>query len=210
MKIVVFGASGKTGRLLTEQALEAGHEVVAYVRTEGSVKSEHPNLNVIVGNLNDKDKLKKTISGADACISTLGGGSLTKHGYAVMEGIDNVVTIMEETGVQRLIYMSSIGVGESRYFMPQPARFLIVDLLLRVPMADHNKNEQRITKSKLQWTIVRPGGLTDGAKTGNLKYGSEKPKLKGSSSISRSNVAAFLLFMVDNSEYVNKKVWLHE
>jgi putative NADH-flavin reductase len=94
--------------------------------------------------------------------------------------------------------------------MPQPFRFLIVDIMLRVPMADHNTNEKHISGSKLKWTIVRPGGLTDGAKTGDLKYGSEKPELKGSSSISRSNVAAFLLFLLDNSEYVNKNVWLHE
>ncbi len=210
MKIVVFGASGKTGSLLVEQALEAGHEVKAYVRTPGSIKTEHPNLEVVAGNLNEKDKLKKAVSGADACISTLGGGSLTKHSLGVIEGIDNIVSIMEEEGVQRFIYMSSIGVGESRYYMPQPARFLIIDLLLRVPMADHNVNEQRIAKSKLQWTIVRPGGLTDGAKTGNLKYGTEKPKLKGSSSISRANVALFLLSLLTKIEYVNMNVWLHE
>jgi putative NADH-flavin reductase len=210
MKIVVFGASGKTGLLLVEQALEAGHEVKAYVRTPGSIKTEHPNLEVVAGNLNEKEKLKKAIAGADACISTLGGGSLTKHSFAIMVGIDNIVSIMEEEGVKRFIYMSSIGVGASRFFMPQPARFLIVDLLLRVPMADHNTNEQRIAGSSLQWTIVRPGGLTDGAKTGNLKYGSETPKLKGSSSISRSNVAAFLLFLIDNDEFLNKNVWLHE
>jgi putative NADH-flavin reductase len=168
MKIAVFGASGKTGSLVVEQALAAGHEVIAYVRTPGSIKSEHPNLKVFVGNLNEKDNLKKAIAGADACISTLGSGSLTKHNLAITEGIDNIINIMEEEGVPRIIYMSSFGAGESRYYMPQPARFLVLDVMLRIPVADHNTNEQRIAKSKLQWTVVRPGGLTNGAKTGNL------------------------------------------
>jgi putative NADH-flavin reductase len=210
MKIVLFGASGKTGSLLTEAALAEGYEVVAYVRNAASVKSVHQNLQVVAGQLNEKDQLTSVIRGADACISTLGGASLTKHSRGIMEGIDNIVSIMEAEQVKRLIYLSSIGVGESRYYMPQPIRFLVVDLMLRVPMADHNVNETHITRSQLQYTIVRPGGLTDGPKTGNLKHGSESIKIKGNSSISRANVAAFLLEQVESKEYLNKGVWLRE
>jgi putative NADH-flavin reductase len=210
MKIVVFGASGKTGSLLVEQALKEGHNVIAYVRSAGSIKSENSNLEVVVGNLNEKDKLKKAITGADACISTLGGGSLTKHNPAIIEGIDFIVSIMEEAGVPRFIYMSSIGVGDSRYFMPQPIRFLVVDVMLRVPMADHHINEQRIAKSKLKWTVIRPGSLTDKSQTGNLKHGCEKTKLTGNASISRANVAAFILSQLATNQYMNKSVWLHE
>jgi len=210
MKIVVFGASGKTGSLLIEEALASGYEVIAYVRNPGSIKSEHPNLKVVAGQLNEKDKLKSVIIGSDACISTLGGTSLTKHSLGIIEGIDHIVSIMEEENVKRFIYMSSYGAGDSRNYMSQPARFLIVDLMLRIPMADHNANESRITRSLLEWTIVRPGGLTNGTKTGELKHGSEKTKLKGSSSISRSNVAIFLLNQVTSRDYVNKSVWLHD
>jgi len=117
---------------------------------------------------------------------------------------------MEEVGVLRFIYMSSLGAGDSRYFMPQPIRFLVVDVLFRIPMADHHTNEQRITKSKLQWTIIRPGSLTNNAKTGNIKQGSEKINLIGSAGISRANVAAFILSQLTNNQYVNKPVWLHE
>lgn len=117
---------------------------------------------------------------------------------------------MEEESVARFIYMSSFGAGESRNYMPQPARFLIVDFMLHVPLADHNTNETRIKESNLKWTIVRPGGLTNGPKTGNLKHGCEHTKLKGSSGISRSNVASFLLDQLTSKEYLNKSVWLHD
>jgi putative NADH-flavin reductase len=210
MKIVVFGASGKTGSLLVDEALKSGHNVIAYVRKPESIKSDHPNLKVVAGYLNEKEKLKSVISGSDACISTLGGASLTKHSPEIIEGINNIVSIMEEESVTRFIYLSSFGAGDSRKYMPQPIRFLIADIMLLVPLADHNTNESRITKSQLQWTIVRPGGLTDGAKTGNMKHGHVETKLKGSISISRSNVAVFLLNQVTSRDYVNKSVWLYE
>lgn len=79
MKIIVFGASGKTGKLITEEALTSGHEVTAYVRAKESITISHSHLTVVVGQLNEKDKLKSVITGADACISALGGKSLIKH-----------------------------------------------------------------------------------------------------------------------------------
>lgn len=209
MKIVVFGASGKTGRLVLDEALAKGYEVIAYVRNKESVQSVHPNLTVVVGHLNEKEKLKSVITGSDVCISTLGGASLTKHNHAIMEGIDNIVGIIEEANVKRFIYLSSIGAGDSRRCMAQPARFLIADLLLRVPLADHNTNENRITRSQLEWTIIRPGGLTDGAKSANLEHGAEYAKLKGNLSISRASVAAFILDQLTDKNYLNKSVWLY-
>jgi len=210
MNIVIFGASGKTGSLLVDEALTSGHDVTAYVRKPESVKSKHPNLKVVAGYLNEKDKLKSVISGSDACISTLGGASLTKHSTAIIEGIDNIISIMEEEKVTRFIYLSSFGAGDSRKYMPQPIRFFVADIMLLVPLADHNTNENRITKSHLNWTIVRPGGLTDGAKTDHMKHGFGETKIKGSLNISRSNVAAFLLDQVTSKDYVNKSVWLYD
>lgn len=210
MKIVVFGANGKTGIQIVKLALENGHKVIAYIRTPGTLRIDHPNLRVFVGNLNETLKLRDAISGADACISTLGGGSLTQHATDIITGIDNIVTIMEHERVHRFIYLSSIGAGESRFLIPQPTRFFITKLLLRVPLADHNANELRITISNLQWTIVRPGGLTDGLVTGNVKHGIDKTMMKGNPTISRANVAAFMLKQVLDDIYLKKCVWLYE
>lgn len=210
MKIVVFGANGKTGTLLVEQALAKGHEVIAFIRKPGSVMTENLNLKVVVGNLNETLKLKDALTGADACFSTLGGGSLTHHSPEIVNGIDNIVRIMEQEVVPRFIYLSSFGAGESKNFMPLIMRFFLVNLMLRVPLADHNANEQRIAKSKLQWTVVRPGGLNDGPLTGSLKYGIGKPNLKGNANISRANVAAFMLEQAENLNYNKKAVWLFQ
>jgi putative NADH-flavin reductase len=210
MKITIFGASGRTGQQLVQQALDKGYQVTAYVRRPDSLDLQHPNLKFIIGTLDDKEKLKESIAGADGCLSVLGGNSLTRHAVEIVTGIDRIVKILEESGVKRYIYLSSIGVGESRIYMPQPVRFLIADLMLRVPLADHNTNEKRIAASSLQWTVVRPGGLNDGPKTGNLKHGTEKITLKGNAYISRANVASFMLDQLSDSAYINKAVWLQE
>jgi putative NADH-flavin reductase len=210
MKIVIFGASGKTGSLLLEQALDEGHEVIAYVRRAGSIIRQHPRLKVIAGSLSDTGSLKDAIVGADACISTLGGNSLTKHAPEIIQGINNIILQMEQSGVMRFIYLSSLGAGASRFYMGPVVRFLLGDILLRVPLADHNMNENRIAVSQLNWTVVRPGGLTNGPKTGKMKHGSEKITLKGSSSISRANVASFMLSQLLDETTFGKFVWLLE
>jgi len=210
MKVVIFGANGKTGILLVEQALAKGHQVIAYIRRPGSILIENPKLKIVVGNLNEPLKMKDTIIGADACISALGGGSLTKHSVEMMNGIKNIISIMEITKVHRLIYLSSLGANESRYLIPQPLRFFLTNILLRVPLADHTTNENNIRKSKLQWTIVRPGSLTDGQLTGDLRHETENTKLKGNAGISRANVASFIIQQLTDSTYQQKAVWLSE
>lgn len=210
MKITIFGASGRTGQQLVRQALDKGDLVTAFVRRPDSLNLQHPNLKIITGSLDDKVKLQESIAGSDACLCVLGGNSLTRHAVDIIAGIDRIVTLMEECGVRRFVYLSSIGAGESRSYMPQPIRFFIADVMLRVPLADHSANENRIAGSSLLWTVVRPGGLTDGPITGNLKHGSEKITLKGNANISRANVASFMLEQLDNSTYINTSVWVQE
>ena len=210
MKIVIFGANGKTGFLLVEYALSKGHQVIAFTRRLKSLALRHPNLTKVVGQLDNLEKLKEAISGSDACISALGGRSITKHAHEIINGIDNIVSIMEQESVPRMIYLSSIGAGDSRKYMALPIRILIANIILRVPLADHTTNEKRIAKSNLQWTVVRPGGLNDDLVSDILFHGSEKTKLNGSPSISRANVAEFMLQQLTDNIYVNKNVWLYE
>jgi len=209
MKIVIFGANGKTGTLLTEQVLAKGHHVTAYIRRAGVLMQQHPNLKIITGNLNDTDKLKEAIKGADACISVLGGSSLIRHTPEIISGIDNIIKIMELEGVKRFIYLSSMGAGESRKLMGMILRFFIADIMLRVPLADHTANEKRIAKSKLNWTLVRPAGLTNGPKTGRLKHGKTLKVLKGSPQISRANVASFIIEQLSDASYIKSGVWIY-
>ena len=208
MKIVIFGASGRTGKLLVSMCIQAGHHVVAYVRNQDSIVKKHENLHIVVGQLNEIDKLRNAISGADACISTLGGSSLTKPTLEFTQGVRNVIQVMEDEKVNRFVYMSSLGVGESKKIMAPIVRFFVVDLLLRVPFADHAFNESKIIASKLDWTIVRPGGLRDESSAPSLRYGTRNEAIKGNLRVSRLDVAKFLLEQVTDNQFSKKSVWL--
>jgi hypothetical protein len=117
---------------------------------------------------------------------------------------------METCGVKRFIYLSSLGAGESKHLMPAFARLLIVNLLLRIPLQDHTRNQQVIAQSKLQWTILQPGGLTDNVLTGVYKSGSGMVPIKGNPAISRANVAHFILTQAVQNKFIGKEVWLYE
>jgi putative NADH-flavin reductase len=208
MNITIFGASGRTGQQLVSQALDRGHQVTAYMRRPEALTIPHPGLRVITGTLNEPDKLREAISGAEACLSALGGNSLRKRSTEFTTGMDRIVSLTEQEGVPRLVYLSSVGAGESRSYLPQPFRFLIADMMLRVPLADHTLNEQRIAGSKLQWTVVRPGGLGDGPITGKITHGCGKTVFKSNATISRADVASFMLDQLSETTYVNKAVWL--
>ncbi len=208
MKITIFGASGRTGQQLVSQALDRGHQVTAYVRRPDALHIQHPGLRVVMGTLDQTDKLREAIAGAGACVSALGVNSLRKRSAEFTGGVDRIVTLMEQEDVPRFIYLSSVGAGESRSYLPQPLRFFIVDVMLRVPLADHFANEQRIAKSKLQWTVVRPVGLGDGPQTGKIVHGTGKTVINSNKSISRADVAAFMLDQLTETTYLNKAVWL--
>lgn len=210
MKITIFGASGKTGKAFINQALEKGHEIKAFVRNRDKLPIIHPKLEIIEGELNEEEKLSKAILGSDVCISTLGGASLTKKSPEIVAGIEKIVNEIQKQNVHHLLYLSSLGANESKQYFPQPVRFLICDLVLRVPLSDHNKNETFIKNSALKWTIIRPSGLTDGALTEKIQFGFEPTTIKGNHSISRENVAHFMLQECENKKYENKSIWMFE
>jgi putative NADH-flavin reductase len=115
---------------------------------------------------------------------------------------------MEQEGVKRIVYLSSIGAGESSAYMGAVARFLITRVMLAVPLADHNANEQLIRNSQLDFTLVRPGSLHDGPFTGKFRHGSEAVSIRGNVKISRADVALFMLQQVTKKDYLMKAAWL--
>ena len=107
MKIAIFGATGDTGKQLVEQALAAGHEVVAYVRNPSKLSISHEHLTVIQGELADEALIERAVSGADAVISVLGprGGSKNKP---ITQGTQNIIATMKKQGLHRLIISSTL------------------------------------------------------------------------------------------------------
>lgn len=167
MKLVVFGANGGTGAHVVEQALAAGHQVTAVARRPESITHQHPHVTIMQGDVLDPASVEKAIQGHDAVISALGvtnGSPHTLHS----QGVSNIIHAMQNTRVRRLICLSANGLEPG----PLLQRWIAKPLLwyfFGEHYRDLVKMEEAIKQSSLDWTIMRPPRLTDGARTGRYQ-----------------------------------------
>lgn len=99
MRLTIFGATGDTGKHLTEQVLAAGNQVVAFVRNPSKLHIRHEGLTIMQGDLADQAAIEQAVNGSDAVISLLGhrGGSKKKP---ITEGTRNILSAMKKHGVR--------------------------------------------------------------------------------------------------------------
>jgi putative NADH-flavin reductase len=198
MRIAVFGATGGTGREVVRQALEQGHQVAALVRDPAKLTLEHPRLTIIAGNVLDAVPVERTVTGADAVVVSL-GNTPNNPDKVVSQGTRQIVTAMQSQGIQRILVVTSLGVGDSKDQIPFFFKIL-TKTALRGVMADKEIQEEIVMQSGLNWTIVRPGGLVDGPPTGAYTAGLDKSIKAGQ--VSRGNVAAFVLQQIEDHRYL--------
>jgi putative NADH-flavin reductase len=146
------------------------------------------------------------VRGQDAVLSTLGVGNTLFPGALMQRSIANILPAMEVGGVKRIVLMSAFGVGASRRDAPLLPR-LMYCTFLRAIFDDKEKAEERLRSSSLDWTIVYPVLLTNGPRTGRYRAG-ERLELQGLPTISRADVAHFMLEEIKSPRYVRKTVVL--
>ncbi len=207
MKIAVFGSTGGTGKELVKQALDQGHDVVAYARNPENLNDiRHENLRIMQGDVLDQAADEIAVEGQDAVLSAIGAGA--KRTNLREEGTRVIIEAMQKAGIRRFICQSSFGVGDSRKDLPFFTRYIIVGIFLRHAFADHERQEPLIKKSNLEWTIVRPPYLTHGVLTGNYQHGLTWSGMKNKSKISRADVADFMLKQLTNTTYLHQTPWV--
>jgi putative NADH-flavin reductase len=203
VRIAVFGASGPTGREVVRQALEAGHEVTAFVRNPDAFDLRHERLRVVVGDtLRDDAKVAEAVHGQDAVVSALGRRHSFKSESLIRLSLQSIVSAMERSGVRRLLVVSAFGVGESLRDAPLVPR-IMHRLLLTDIFADKKAAEDDLRRSSVDWTVAYPVLLTNGPLTGTYRVG-ERLALSGMPKISRADVAHFILSQLDRRDYVRK------
>lgn len=202
MKILVFGATGPTGRQLVQQALSQGHEVTAFVRNPDALSADK-RVRIVTGDTTrDAETITAAVRGQDAVVSALGRRNTLRSDNLIARSMHFILPAMEQAGVRRLVVMSAFGVGESRRDAP-----LIPGIMYRVLLsdifADKKAAEDEIRRSSLDWTIVYPVLLTDGPLTGSYRVG-ERMELRGMPKISRADVAHFMLAEMRNRAFARK------
>jgi len=205
MKVLVFGASGKTGREVVRQALARGFSVTAFVRETARLPLAHANLRLVKGELTDAAAVAKLMHGHTGVISTLGVGKALAHDQAVIDGVRTIAHAAEQSSIERLLYMSFIGVSDSR----DAAGFLLKRLaatLLRHEVADHEIKEAAVAESFVDWTIVRPPKLTNGRLTASYRVGEDIRARSPMPLMSRADVADFMLRQLNDAAFIRKAV----
>ena len=195
MNLFILGATGGIGTALVEQAIQQRHTVTAFVRSPEKITLREPNLRIQQGDPHNVEQLAAAMPKHDAVFSALGSRSLAKS-TLLEECARSTVEAMRRSGVRRLLIVSA-----ALLFPDAGPIAPVLRLILHNPMADSKAMEQIVATSDLDWTITRPPRLIDGELTGRFRV--EVGKLpKNGFSISRTDVAHFLLQAVDNRTYV--------
>jgi len=176
MKISLFGGTGPTGKYIIREALSQGYKLSVYTRDAGKVSEFAGKIEVVVGDLQDTAAIAKCVEGADAVISALGPNSLKVKGdKPVMRGLSNIIAAMKQSGVRRLIQISTAAYRDPKdgFALKAHAFALLFKVIVRKAYED--------------------GGIIDIG-----WYGKTKLSMK----LSRGNLAKFLVDQVKNQGFV--------
>jgi putative NADH-flavin reductase len=204
-KILVLGATGGTGREIVIQAVQQGHEATVLVRRPDPLAGLPEGLRVLKGDvLEDTEALAEAVRDQEAVICTLGVGRSLRSGGLIARSAPLLVRAMDRQGIRRLIFTSAYGVGATWKDVPILPRMLM-GLLFGDLYTDKEVGEEAVRRSNLDWTLVYPVTLTNGPRTGRYRIG-ERLRLRGVPTISRADVAEFILTQIDDRRYLRKAV----
>jgi len=212
MRVAIFGASGGTGRLLTEISLARGYEVMALVRSPERFLYRD-RVRVVKGDAFDQGAIADTLGGAEVVLSALGARSLGKE-EVLERAVPLIVSAMQAGGPRRIVALGSAGaLDDSLKKQPGYRRWIVENLvyktMLKWPVASQRAQWATLSGSGLEWTMVMPPMLTNGAAKGRYRVDGEALPRNGSR-IARGDVAEFMMEQVEGREWVGKGVYISD
>ncbi len=221
MKVVVFGATGKAGRAVALTLLAAGHQVTAFGRNRAELPA-YPGISLRVGDALNAAEVASAVAGQDAVVVSLGDSLnpvVLKLGARLgvkrntppnicEAGTANVIAATAAAPVRRLVCITSYGVGDTRERLSLVTRLWFRALQLGEQLADKERQEKLVRNSGLDWTLVQPVGLTDGAATGRWLASTAGERRKRT--VSRVDLAAFIAQVLEGGGYVRESVVLSQ
>lgn len=200
-QITIFGASGRTGIILTGLLLEKGYQVKALVRNPLKFSIEHPNLSVIKGTVGQKEAIEQAIEGSEAVVSVLGH---VKNSQPLFQthAMVNILEIMKVKNIKRLIVLTGSGVemSQDKWSFGNTLLTFIIKTMAPARFTDGVEQCNRILNMDLDYTIVRAPLLTMQKPKGIYKTG--YLKLGFFSYISRYDVAGFICEIIEKQLFV--------
>jgi putative NADH-flavin reductase len=202
VNVLIIGATGGTGRILLEKALEQGHEVTALARNPAAVAHRDYRPRVLEGNALDPEAVEAAVEGQDAVLSALGTRS-RKPTTLFSASTANLVDAMKKHGVRRLVCLTGIGAGDSKGHSGFLYDRVILPFVVNNQYEDKDRQEEIVRRSGLEWVIVRPARLTNESATGEYRVFLSGDPYRATS-ISREDVAAFMLAQLSEDRYLHQ------
>ncbi len=212
MKVSIFGASGATGRLLTERCLARGYEVTVLLRTPSKF-ALRDRVRVVEGSIFDYGTVVRAVDWSEVVLSALGARTLGKE-EVLERAVPLMVEAMRAAGVRRLIALGSAGAKKDS-LSKQPAwrRWLVENFvyttLLKWPVASQVAQWNYLSNSGLDWTMVMPPMLTNGRGRGLEKVRVDGEALpRNGSRIAREDVADFMMEQIEDLTWLRQGVYI--
>jgi putative NADH-flavin reductase len=196
-KLVVFGASGGTGRPIVEQALAAGHVVTAFVRDPATAP---PGARVVSGDVLDGAAVDAAVAGQDVIVSALGHRRTaarnpwsrdTSPPDLMARATTSIIDAARRHHVDRVLFVGVHGCGDSRTRTSWLYRYIVERTTIGIALADFNVMEGLLADSGLEWLVSRPVTLADGPPRGHWQVRDDR--ISSFAQIRRADVAAFML-----------------
>lgn len=198
MNVTVFGANGNIGNRVVALLLKKGYSVTAF--THGAVHlPQHPRLKIQSGDIYNKNDVASALSGADLVVSTLGSWG-TKNKDILTVGMKNIIPAMERVSSKRIISLTGSGVllPEDHATWYDYLNPLLLRLVAPKILHDGEKHIELLSKSQLDWTVLRSPIMKDGVATGYVLQ--KHPPLPWKR-IVRDDVAQALVDLIDSQDH---------
>lgn len=204
MKILIIGATGKIGELVTKRALDANHKVVALVLDKSKMtESNNENLTIIEGDATDANVISSAVSKVDAVISTLG-----HNRYTTVEMQSNamrvLVAAMQKNSVERIVSLTGTGVyteGDAPNLFDRGLTALLMFVDTK-RIQDGIKHVEVLKDSGLDWAVLRTPKHISGKTVSKYRV---TPNVKGFNwFVRRPNIADYLITLAENVDTPNR------
>jgi putative NADH-flavin reductase len=201
IQIAVIGGTGKSGKYLVRQLLNQAFTIRMLVRNPDTCQIISPLQNVVQGDARNAEAVRSVIEGCQAVISTLGQPKGEEPIFS--EATTNVIRSMEEFGIHRYILITGLNVDTALDNKSQKTAFATEWMKKNYPFttADKQKELELLSKSDIDWTLVRLPLIELTDKKSEWKASLEDcPGEK----ISATDLADFLIGQLFDKSYIRK------
>lgn len=205
MKIAILGSTGFVGSELLKKSIEKGHQIKVLARNPGKLGECAKSVEVVEGNYFDKDKVEKTITGADIVISAIGPSTKKTEGTEEYEkAMTNLTASMKNQKISRIIILGGAAtpVKDNEIFnFRQKFIGFMLNMMGKYMIQIKTRECAILAASGLDWIIVRPPRVSQGSPKNNVA--AYESKLQ-SMQIDRADLVDFIL------EQTASDTWLHK